>query len=90
MVGENFRFGFRAAGDVATLEELGSGDFKVQALPLLTDGTLQGDVVECPLHGGRFCVRTGAGLGPPIPCDLRTYEVRVHRGEIELKLPDLF
>src|SRR4029450_2137829 len=39
VVGENFRFGFRAAGDVATLEELGAGDFKVQALPLLTDGT---------------------------------------------------
>jgi riboflavin kinase/FMN adenylyltransferase len=39
VVGENFRFGFRASGDVATLEELGAGDFKVQALPLLTDGT---------------------------------------------------
>ncbi len=39
VVGENFRFGFRAAGDVAILEELGAGDFKVQALPLLTDGT---------------------------------------------------
>ena len=39
VVGENFRFGFRAAGDVAALEELGAGDFKVQALPLLTDGT---------------------------------------------------
>src|SRR5215211_1263656 len=39
VVGENFRFGFRAAGDVATLEELGAGDFKVQALPLITDGT---------------------------------------------------
>jgi riboflavin kinase / FMN adenylyltransferase len=39
VVGENFRFGFRAAGDVATLEELGAGQFKVQALPLITDGT---------------------------------------------------
>jgi riboflavin kinase/FMN adenylyltransferase len=39
VVGENFRFGFRAAGDVATLEELGAGEFKVQALPLITDGT---------------------------------------------------
>src|SRR4029453_7375793 len=27
VVGENFRFGFRAAGDVRTLEELGAGDF---------------------------------------------------------------
>jgi riboflavin kinase/FMN adenylyltransferase len=39
VVGENFRFGFRAAGDVTTLEDLGAGDFKVQALPLVTDGT---------------------------------------------------
>ena len=39
VLGENFRFGFRAAGDVSTLAELGAGEFKVQALPLLTDGT---------------------------------------------------
>ena len=39
VVGKNFRFGFRAAGDVSTLAELGAGEFKVQALPLLTDGT---------------------------------------------------
>jgi riboflavin kinase/FMN adenylyltransferase len=39
VVGENFRFGFRAAGDVAALAELGAGEFEVQALPLLTDGT---------------------------------------------------
>jgi riboflavin kinase/FMN adenylyltransferase len=39
VVGENFRFGFRAAGDVTTLAELGAGEFKVQALPLVTDGT---------------------------------------------------
>jgi riboflavin kinase / FMN adenylyltransferase len=39
VVGENFRFGFRASGDVATLAELGAGEFKVQALPLITDGT---------------------------------------------------
>jgi riboflavin kinase/FMN adenylyltransferase len=39
VVGENFRFGFRAAGDVTTLAELGAGEFKVQGVPLLTDGT---------------------------------------------------
>ena len=39
VVGENFRFGFRAAGDVSTLTELGAGEFKVQPVPLLTDGT---------------------------------------------------
>ena len=40
VVGENFRFGFRAAGTVATLAELGAGRFVVQPVPLLTDGAL--------------------------------------------------
>jgi riboflavin kinase/FMN adenylyltransferase len=39
VVGQNFRFGFRAAGDVATLTELAQGSWKVQALALLTDGS---------------------------------------------------
>ena len=39
VVGENFRFGFRAAGDVSTLAELGAGEFKVHGVPLATDGT---------------------------------------------------
>ncbi len=39
VVGENFRFGFRAAGDVRTLAELGQGSFEVLALPLVSDGT---------------------------------------------------
>jgi len=40
VVGENFRFGFRASGDVGTLATLGAGQFVVQAVPLVTDGTL--------------------------------------------------
>jgi riboflavin kinase / FMN adenylyltransferase len=39
VVGENFRFGFRAGGDVHTLADLGAGQFKVEAVPLLTDGS---------------------------------------------------
>ena len=39
VVGENFRFGFRAAGTVTTLADLGRGDFAVTGLPLLTDGS---------------------------------------------------
>lgn len=40
VVGENFRFGFRAAGDPRLLAELGAGDFVVDALPLFSDGAL--------------------------------------------------
>lgn len=40
VVGENFRFGFRAAGDVDTLTELGRGRFVVTGLPLLDAAAL--------------------------------------------------
>jgi nitrite reductase/ring-hydroxylating ferredoxin subunit len=30
----------------------------------LSNGTLAGNVVQCPLHGWRFNVESGAGLGP--------------------------
>ena len=35
VVGENFRFGYRASGTVETLRELGRGHFRVVSLPLL-------------------------------------------------------
>ena len=56
------------------------------AFALLTDGWLDGDVIECPLHAGRFEVKTGKGLGPPIPCDIKTYPTRVVGDDIQLQL----
>ena len=57
------------------------------ALAMLTDGWLEDDVVECPLHGGKFSVRTGEGLCAPITCGVRTYEVRTDGTDIQLRLP---
>ena len=54
----------------------------------LTDGWLEGDIIECPLHAGQFNVRNGQGQGAPIDTDLRTFEVRVEDGEILIALPD--
>lgn len=56
------------------------------AFARLSDGWLDGDVIECPLHAGRFEVKTGKGLGPPVPCDLKTYPVRVVGEEIQVQL----
>ena len=65
VVGENFRFGHKAAGDVRTLEELGRGRFAVSPLALETlDGSItcstlireaisQGDVELAAQHLGR-------------------------------------
>jgi riboflavin kinase / FMN adenylyltransferase len=42
VVGEDFRFGHKAAGDVALLAELGEKyDFTAEGVPLLTDGELR-------------------------------------------------
>jgi nitrite reductase/ring-hydroxylating ferredoxin subunit len=56
------------------------------AFAYLTDGWLEDGIVECPLHGGRFEVETGKGLGPPIPCDLLVHEVRLVGDDIQVKL----
>jgi nitrite reductase/ring-hydroxylating ferredoxin subunit len=57
------------------------------AYALLTDGWLDDDVVECPLHGGQFNVCTGKATCTPAEVDLRTYSVRVVKEQIEVLLP---
>lgn len=44
-------------------------------LAILTDGFFEADVVECPLHGGSFNVRTGAAVDFPCEKPLKTYRV---------------
>jgi naphthalene 1,2-dioxygenase system ferredoxin subunit len=56
------------------------------AQAFLSDGWLDGEVIECPLHAGRFEVKTGKALGPPVDCDLKTYPVRVVGDDIQVKL----
>jgi naphthalene 1,2-dioxygenase ferredoxin component len=52
----------------------------------LSDGWLDGDLIECPLHAARFEVRTGKVLDPPATEDLKTYPVRIVGDEIQVKL----
>ena len=50
----------------------------------LASGVLEGDVVECPRHGARFSVRTGAVLSAPAVVPVATYEVKVENDEIQV------
>ncbi len=50
----------------------------------LAGGAIDGDVVICPRHGARFCLRTGAALSPPAYEPVRTYETRVVDGMVEV------
>nr|BBH95132.1 hypothetical protein KTA_33310 [Thermogemmatispora argillosa] len=51
----------------------------------LDEGTLDGDVVECPWHGSRFCVRDGRVLTGPATVPAPRYAVRVRNGQVELR-----
>lgn len=51
----------------------------------LDEGPLQGDVVECPWHGSRFCLRDGRVLSGPATVDAPRYDVRVRNGQVEIR-----
>lgn len=53
----------------------------------LSDGLLEGCVLECPLHNARFDVRTGKVMSSPAEIDLRTFSVRTVAGNVEVFLP---
>ena len=54
----------------------------------LADGIVIDNVIECPLHQGRFDVRSGKALSAPVCVDLRTYPVQVIDGEIYVQIAD--
>ena len=48
----------------------------------LTEGWVDGDVVECALHMARFCIRTGKALCLPANRDLASHPVEIVDGEV--------
>ena len=52
----------------------------------LADGLVLGDEIECPMHNGRFNIRTGAALRAPVCVALATYPARIRDGRIEIEI----
>ncbi len=50
----------------------------------LHSGVLSGHQVRCPLHGGRFDVRTGACLGPPATLPVAAFPVQLEMGKVHV------
>ncbi len=50
----------------------------------LADGELFGCIVECPLHGARFDIRTGKALSLPAVYPVRTYPTRISDAGVEV------
>lgn len=43
----------------------------------LSDGYIDGETVECPLHQGLFHIPTGRAMSSPVTENLKTYPLRV-------------
>jgi 3-phenylpropionate/trans-cinnamate dioxygenase ferredoxin subunit len=54
----------------------------------LDQGDLDEEAIECPRHGARFDVRTGAVLAMPAVAPVATYPVRVQGTEIEVAVDE--
>jgi 3-phenylpropionate/trans-cinnamate dioxygenase ferredoxin component len=64
------------------------GDTCTHAKASLADGWAEDGEVECPVHGGRFCLRTGEALSPPVTVAAAVYPVEVREGRVWLLLPE--
>ena len=72
---------FEAGGLRLVLCNAGGTPYVVQdrcphAEAKLSDGRLEGHVLECPLHGGKLDVRDGRPAAAPIRKPARTFAVR--------------
>ena len=54
----------------------------------LSEGFVEGDTIECPLHQAMFHIPTGKVLEGPAEEDVRTYPVKVVDGRIHVKVTD--
>jgi 3-phenylpropionate/trans-cinnamate dioxygenase ferredoxin subunit len=52
----------------------------------MADGYLEGDEIECPLHGARFCLKTGEALCQPATEPLQTFPVLVRDGDLYIEV----
>jgi naphthalene 1,2-dioxygenase system ferredoxin subunit len=55
---------------------------------LLSDGYLEGEEIECPLHQGRFHIPTGRALCKPLTEDIATFDTKVEESILYVKIPE--
>ncbi|MGH6922501.1 MAG: non-heme iron oxygenase ferredoxin subunit [Propylenella sp.] len=51
----------------------------------LSEGYLDGHIIECDFHNGAFDVRTGEVVAPPCMIPLQTYKVVIENGRVTIE-----
>jgi nitrite reductase/ring-hydroxylating ferredoxin subunit len=52
----------------------------------LSEGYIEGDVVECNFHNGQFNIRTGEVVLPPCMIPMKTYPTSVENGKVVIEV----
>jgi len=52
----------------------------------LSEGSISGEEIVCPLHYATFHIKTGLCTGPPADDDVRSYTVRVSGDDVEIEI----
>jgi nitrite reductase/ring-hydroxylating ferredoxin subunit len=48
----------------------------------LSEGYIEGDIVECNFHNGQFNIKTGEVVAPPCMIPIKTYKTVVEDGKV--------
>jgi nitrite reductase/ring-hydroxylating ferredoxin subunit len=51
----------------------------------LSEGFIDGEVIECNFHNGQFNVRTGEVVSPPCMVPVKTYKATVENGRVVIE-----
>ncbi|HJZ73645.1 MAG TPA: non-heme iron oxygenase ferredoxin subunit [Vicinamibacterales bacterium] len=52
----------------------------------LSEGFVEGDIIECNFHQGKFNIRTGEVVAPPCVVPIRTYTAVVENGRVYVEV----
>ena len=52
----------------------------------LSEGYIDGDVIECNFHNGQFDIKTGEVVSPPCMIPVKTYPARVEAGVVVIEV----
>jgi 3-phenylpropionate/trans-cinnamate dioxygenase ferredoxin subunit len=74
---------FNLDGEIYAIEDVCTHD----GGPLVEGKIVNGHQVQCPRHGARFDIRTGAALSLPAFEPTKTYAVRIEGDEIWIEQP---
>jgi nitrite reductase/ring-hydroxylating ferredoxin subunit len=65
-----------------------TNDVCTHEFALLSDGYLDGDCIECPLHQALFHIPTGEARSPPASEPISTYPAKEEADSILVHLPE--